>query len=408
MVTGDHYLTATSVAQYTGMLDYKRRHVLISQPEAVFIRESAGHSSLTTSSGIPLDRYGQPLRTKSAASMPLQSTTVFRTKSAIPADFASSLAEFAAVRGNPNRSKSLNKVDALKTKTQLTEPSRPGLSSKTQLTEVSRTGLSSKPLVAKPPLPLPATSRVGLPATAKPLSPQLTTVQPSAATKPQASKELSGGVTQPMATSQPAQLELHSASGLMHARSSEPYMFDKLLSKDSTTRSDASGLDQLSQFDSAEDQQDEPKDALNFVAAEEGNIFPMTQQDGLAFIAEGHQCIINGAGTFEYLLDYAEPAVLHSILRNVAVCARMRSHHKAQLVQLLGAQGLSVSGTRYLKVCVSIMSTHAGFVLRVPTQRTCVCVPRWVTFLDSQLHCCMLCYCDDLGWSLCNRRQCKP
>ena len=37
MVTGDHHLTATAVAQATGMLNFKRKHVLIAQPDAIYI-----------------------------------------------------------------------------------------------------------------------------------------------------------------------------------------------------------------------------------------------------------------------------------------------------------------------------------------------------------------------------------
>ena len=69
------------------------------------------------------------------------------------------------------------------------------------------------------------------------------------------------------------------------------------------------------------------------------------RQDGeatraLTSIAEGQaQCAITGAA-FEHLLQQEDLAVLHAVLQNAVVFARMRPHQKAQVLSLLGGGGL--------------------------------------------------------------------
>ena len=298
MVTGDHYLTATAVAQVTGMLNFKQKHFLIAQPETVFIRESTIHlptvSSLEgTANSMPLDRYGQILRTKSALPIDLKAVADSENQPQV---------------SGGSRSKSLSNIE-----TGAVKPLLKG---------VSGTRFSSKPIVAKPAL--------------QSTSPRQPAQLPSV---PASQMHLSQANLQQH--QQPAQIE-YSPPGLLHARSSEPCMFQQL-----TAQADADDLCHLQQPAVAEP--DPSQDALSFIMAEEGRLVPLPQREAVAMIAEGHQCIITGP-VFDYLLQHAEPSLLETVLHNVAVCARMRSHQKAQLVQLLSNQGLTVSSTRKFKV----------------------------------------------------------
>lgn len=85
-------------------------------------------------------------------------------------------------------------------------------------------------------------------------------------------------------------------------------------------------------------------------------------------IAEGMQCVVTGS-VFDFLLEHAEPAVLETILRGTVVWARMKSHQKAQLVNLLGTSGLTTAAGRHFKVCnchalLHLPATYASLAAR--------------------------------------------
>ena len=320
MVTGDHYLTAQAVAQVTGMLNYKRKHVHIAQLEGGWMHESIQQSPSVSSIekvvSPPLDRLGQPLRTKSA----------------LPAGFASAMADLVPDTSSSFRSSSLNKIDSASAKLQ-------------PLSGVSRSKLSSKPLVPKPALP--SSPRDTLQAS------QLVTDRPALLPNEltQSGQQRSQITTQTAkASSQPdpkaVQTDL-SVFALAHARSHEPYFFDQLTAQGGSSVSESVLLDPTLALDSADE---EPSPiGLSCFVVEDGHLMPLGCRDAYALIAEGHQCTITGS-VFAYLLQHAEPTLLETVLRNVAVCARMKSHQKAQLVQLLGTHGLTVSSNRRLKV----------------------------------------------------------
>ena len=315
MVTGDHYLTATAVAQATGMLNFKRKHIFIAQPDAIFIREKTTYlpsvSSIATVLPQPQDRSGQPIRTKSALAVDL-----------------TTLADFAADAVGRSRSKSLNKID---------------LSGAGQLlNREPRSRFSSKPLVANPALPSGSSEQAMVTGFLQRNS--KSSQQPAETTNQSVPVRTQAGSSQ----SKPVQMELASTT-LAHARSSEP--FDQLAA---LSTDDSFNIDQASPTDAAHDRCS-IHDALSFVLAEEGQLMPLSKSSAMTLIAEGHQCIITGP-VFEYLLQRAEPVFLETVLRNVAVCARMRSHQKAQLVQLLGAHGLAYSSTRQFKVDTELLS----------------------------------------------------
>ena len=320
MVTGDHYLTATAVAQATGMLDFKRKHVLIAQPDAVFIREKTAYlpsvSSIAAVPPQPLDRYGQPIRTKSALAVDM-----------------TSFADFAADEvSSSSRSKSLNKID---------------LSGAGQLlSKEARSRFSSKPLIAKPALPSGSSEQAIVTGLLQGNS--KSSQQPAETTNQTVPVPTQAGSSQ----SKPVQMELASTT-LAHARSSEPFLFDRLAAP---SINDSPNLHQTSPIDAAHDRCS-IQDALSFVLAEEGQLMPLTKSSAMTLIAEGHQCIITGP-VFEYMLQHAEPVFLETVLRNVAVCARMRSHQKAQLVQLLGTHGLAYSSARRFKVDAELLSLY--------------------------------------------------
>lgn len=317
MVTGDHHLTATAVAQATGMLNFKRKHILIAQPDAVFIREKTAYfpsvSSIAAVPLQPLDRYGQPMRTKSALAVDM-----------------ASLADFAADKVSSSRSKSLNKIDSC-------------IAGQLLSSEL-RSRFSSKPLVAKPALPSGSSEQAIV--TGLLQSNSKSSQQPAETSNQSVPVPTQAGSNQ----SKPVQMELASTT-LAHARSSEPFLFEQLAAP---SHDDSFNLDQASPTDAAHDRCS-IHDALSFVLAEEGQLMPLTKSSAMTLIAEGHQCIITGP-VFEYLLQHAEPVFMETVLRNVAVCARMRSHQKAQLVQLLGAHGLAYSSTRRFKVDAELLS----------------------------------------------------
>ncbi len=67
---------------------------------------------------------------------------------------------------------------------------------------------------------------------------------------------------------------------------------------------------------------------------------PQTALEALQGIAQGQaQCCVTGQA-FEYLLQHAEPAVIESVMQHAVVFARMQSHQKGQVMELLSSRGL--------------------------------------------------------------------
>ncbi len=67
---------------------------------------------------------------------------------------------------------------------------------------------------------------------------------------------------------------------------------------------------------------------------------PQTAPEALQSIAQGQaQCCVTGQA-FEYLLQHAEPAVTESVMQHAVVFARMQSHQKGQVMELLSSRGL--------------------------------------------------------------------
>jgi len=67
---------------------------------------------------------------------------------------------------------------------------------------------------------------------------------------------------------------------------------------------------------------------------------PHTALEALQSIAQGQaQCCVTGQA-FEYLLQHAEPAVIESVMQHAVVFARMQSHQKGQVMELLSSRGL--------------------------------------------------------------------
>ncbi|DBA84307.1 TPA: hypothetical protein ACH3X2_006361 [Trebouxia sp. C0005] len=234
-----------------------------------------------------------------------------------------SLADFAADKVSSSRSKSLSKIDS----------SGAGQ----LLSRELRSTFSSKPLIAKPALPSGSSEQATV--TENLQTNSQSTQQPAKTTNQTVAVPTQAGSSH----SKPVQMELASTT-LAHARSSEPFLFGQLAAP---LKDDSFILDQTSPTDAAHDRCS-IHDALSFVLAEEGQLMPLTKSSAMTLIAEGHQCIITGP-VFEYMLQRAEPVFLETVLRNVAVCARMRSHQKAQLVQLLGTHGLAYSSSRRFK-----------------------------------------------------------
>ena len=51
------------------------------------------------------------------------------------------------------------------------------------------------------------------------------------------------------------------------------------------------------------------------------------------------QCCVTGAA-FEHMLQLGDQALLETVMRNVVVFSRMKSHQKGQVMDLLGTRGL--------------------------------------------------------------------
>ena len=280
MVTGDHHLTAMAVAQVTGMMNIKRPHILIAQPDAIFLPNV---SSLDSSIG-PAYTLGQR-----------------RTQSSTPVD----LKAHAALVSQPqpsssSRSKSLSQVEL------------------SALKGVSGVSFSSKPLVTKAALQ------------------QI--IPPQAAHKTINQLPNSHGDAQPQ---QPPHTDGVPQS-LFRARSTEPFTHSQL-----SAQTSVDDLAHLQQPASAEP--DLGHDELTFFIADEAKLVMLSRREAFAMIATGHQCVITGS-VFDYLLHEADPTLLETVLHNVAVCARMKAQQKAQLVNLLSEQGMTVSSTRKFKV----------------------------------------------------------
>ena len=78
----------------------------------------------------------------------------------------------------------------------------------------------------------------------------------------------------------------------------------------------------------------------------------------LQTMACGHaQCAVTGAA-FEQLLQMSNLTVLETVMRNVVVFARMKPHHKGQVMDLLSVRGLHQmhhGRPRLVQVCLFIM-----------------------------------------------------
>ena len=289
MVTGDHYVIATAVAQVTGMLNSKRPYVLITHPETLNLPTASSSENPTATR--PEDTLGQR-----------------RTWSAAPLDIRA----LAELPGQPqqgsSRTKSLSQIEL------------------SALKDVSGARFSSKPLIAKP----------ALHRTSSPQAAHVTSASHADAQQ-----------------QQPAQID-DSLQSLSHARASEPFALSQL-----SAQTDADNLAHLQQPASAEP--DPGQDELSFIMAEEGKLVPLTRREAFAMIATGHQCIITGPA-FDHLVHQADPSLLETVLHNVAVCAHMEAHQKAQLVTLLSDQGLTVSSTRKFKVQQTLQDIYCSLL----------------------------------------------
>lgn len=102
---------------------------------------------------------------------------------------------------------------------------------------------------------------------------------------------------------------------------------------------------------------------LTCVIATSEDVKMVPAAQAFAAAAEGSQCIITGA-VFDFLLEHAEPAVLETVLRATVAYARMKSHQKAQLVNLLGREGLKTAAGRQIQVCCFCGHLHLLLLLR--------------------------------------------
>ena len=271
MVTGDHHLTATAVAQVTGILNFKRPHILIAETELLRLPTASSPTSITATG--PANRLGPVLRTRSAAPVDLKA-----------------LAELnCQPQPGSSRSKSFSQIEL------------------SALKDVSRARFSSKLLVPKRAL----------------------------TTNHMQTSQADAQQQQPPQIDGPQQ-------NLLLARSSERFALTQL-----SAQSNTDNLAHLQQPAAAEP--DPTQDELSFIMADEGRLGPLSRREALTMIGMGHQCIITGC-VFDHLVQHADPAFLETVLHNVAVCARMKAHQKAQLVLLLSDQGLTVSCTRKFKV----------------------------------------------------------
>ncbi len=100
--------------------------------------------------------------------------------------------------------------------------------------------------------------------------------------------------------------------------------------------------DQLSQLQSRSDHPQDPCAGLCFTC--EGyspQDEPQSALQALQSIAQGQaQCCVTGQA-FDHMLQHAEPAPLvQTVMQNAVVFARMRSHQKGQVMELLSSRGL--------------------------------------------------------------------
>ena len=296
MVTGDHYLTATAVAQATGMLNFKRSHILITQPEVVQCYKGTAKVD------------APPFSEK-----PTSSRLISRQDNLLSAAFTAFRipAEPGRRAGVANsRSQSLGKLDARRTEM--------------LLSDVSGAGLSTTHIFPKPVLQSRSSGQSAQPAIA---TSHLFTQMRSKEANLQEKRSAGAGVF---------------ASHMVRARSSEPYLLHQL-----TTQADSDALCHLQPLAAAE--ADARQEKLQFILVEEGRFTQLLPGQAFAMIAEGRQCIITGP-VLDHLIQEAELASLEAVLQNVVVCARMRSNHKAQLLHLLSDGGLTVSSNRVLQV----------------------------------------------------------
>lgn len=317
MVTGDHPLTAVATAQVTGMLNYRRKHIILTseaeykcgKPEHLLSASSLGSTvNLPTQS---LESFGRSLCTKSA--MPYDRAAVAGNVTGISTRSAS-------------RSKSLSTAEFAD-----------------KLTNEPRSRLSSRPLVVKPAVPSSIPKSQDGSVSGAAYSSQRGPVfiqQHLQATRQIATYTVEAGFSQ----FTPVQTE-PASNPFVHTSSSDSYFFDTVATRTHLPLSNSITPCQTNMRGTASDS----LASLSFALAEEGQIAPMAGSDAVDLIAQGHQCIITGS-VFDCLLQHAEPALLKAVLCNVAVCACMGPQQKAQLVQLLGSHGLTLSSTRNFKV----------------------------------------------------------
>ena len=66
---------------------------------------------------------------------------------------------------------------------------------------------------------------------------------------------------------------------------------------------------------------------------------PRPRRDGVLLSQGAAQCCVTGPA-FEHVLGQEDMSVVEAIMGSVAVFARMRSHQKGQVVDMLGSRGL--------------------------------------------------------------------
>ena len=103
-----------------------------------------------------------------------------------------------------------------------------------------------------------------------------------------------------------------------------------------------------------------------------GSPQPISHIEALTLVAQGAPCAVTGP-FFAHMLEHAEPALLEVMLRGMAVGADMRASQKAQLVKLMGSEGLTLSNeirfqVTALKPCHLIISE--GVITRLVQSRS--------------------------------------
>ena len=90
------------------------------------------------------------------------------------------------------------------------------------------------------------------------------------------------------------------------------------------------------------------------------------------------QCCVTGAA-FEHMLQLGDIGLLETVMRNVVVFSRMKSHQKGQVMDLLGTRGLyqTVDGQReHLPVRLLPQLLAPGHVCSPIAQRVMPNIPR--------------------------------